>query len=159
MDENIVSEVIDDVEKIFTPKPGGIVDRHRKEKARREEAQRERENEDEPVEQAAYKSVKVTPLSPEIFVPQTFTIQPGGNTPILPNGPYRYRATVLVITTNATVILCKDSGAAISAMGFTLPYGIPVAVYSRAQLYAYNNTGAPAQVSVIAEVYAPEMLT
>ena len=94
--EDIASEVIDKAEEFFSPKPGGIVDRHRKEVARRKEAERERENADEPVEQLAYRSIKVTQLSPEIISPAVFSIPAGQYALILPSSPYRYRALVSV---------------------------------------------------------------
>lgn len=155
-------DIIDDVEDTaeeflgFMPKPGGMIDRHRQERARREEAQKEKENIDDAIESRAYTAVKVATQSPEILTPQTFTIQSGGYAPVLPLRPYRQRATILVITAAGTVILCKDQGAAISGNGFTLPYGIPFPVNGRAQLYAFNNTAAAVQVSVMGEEYAPE---
>lgn len=157
---DIISEVTSEVEhlaeELFTPRPGGIIDTFHREKAKREAAERERENEQARIEQASYKAVKVAAQSPEVFHSITYTIQPGGNAPVLPLWPYRYRATMLVITPAATVILSKDQGVATSGVGFTLPYGIPLVLMTRAQVYAVNNTAAVVQVSVIAESYAPE---
>jgi hypothetical protein len=153
-------EILDAVEEVieetFPPKPGGLVERARKRAAEEEARKAEDLNVAERVEQASYKAVKTAQESPEGFSPITFTIPPGGNAPILPLSKYRYRATVFVITPGATVILCKDSGAAISGVGFTLPYGFPVPFMTRAQVYAYNNTAGTVQVSVASEIYAPE---
>lgn len=160
---DIVTEVVGEAETlvedavaVFGSKPGGLIDRWHKEAARRAEAQREREDADERIEQPAYRSVKVAQQSPEVFTSITYTIAPGGNAPVLPLWPYRFRATLLVITPAATVILAKDQGVAIGGVGYTLPYGIPLVLVTRSQVYAVNNTAAPVQVSVIAESYAPE---
>lgn len=161
---DLVTEVIDEAEHVaadlekLVVRPGGIVDSFRREKARREAAEKERENQAEPVEQAAFKAVKVTTLAPEVFSSVTYTIAPGGNAPVLPLYPYRARAVLLVITPAATVILSKDQGVATSGVGFMLPYGIPVTLTGRGQLYALNNTAGIVQVSVIAESYAPESM-
>lgn len=157
MAENLVEEVVTEVEELFKPRPGGLVDTWRKKEAARREAERERENADEPVTERAQKSVKVTQLSPEIFSAITYTIAPGGYAPILPMSMNRYRSVTTVITPSGIVILAKDQGAAISAIGFTLPYGIPpLELRTRAQVYAFNPTGTTVQVSVIAELYATE---
>jgi hypothetical protein len=155
---DFVDEIEEDAEDFlgFQPKPGGLIDRHRKERARREEAQRLREQIDDAIESPSYTAIKVAPQSPEIVVAQTVTIASGGYGLVLPKSEYRYRAVIMVATSNATVILAKDQGAAISENGFTLPYAIPMPIQTRAQVYAYNNTGATVQVSVWAEVYAPE---
>lgn len=151
-----VDEAVDAVEDIFPHKPGGIIDRERQNRANREAAEQDRLNSSQRVEERSVKSVKVAQISPEVFSPQTFTIQPGGYAPVLNLNPYRHRTTILVITSNATVVLAKDQGAAISAIGFTLPFGVPLPLYGRGQLYAFNNTGATVQVSVISENYGPE---
>jgi len=77
---------------------------------------------------------------------------------LLPNSPYRYRATVIVTTAASSVILGKDSSQALGGVGFALPTGIPLPVYARAQLYAFNPGGAAVVVSVLAELYGPESI-
>lgn len=156
MTENIAEELIEDVEDVFSPKPGGMIDRHRQERARREAAQKEKENIDERVEEPAYKGVKVTPLSPNVFQAITYTIAAGGSAQILALNPYRVRATLLLITAASTAVLSKDSGAALGGVGFTLPTGLPLVLQARGQLYATNPTGASIQISVISEAYSPE---
>jgi hypothetical protein len=152
----IIEAAEEEVNELFPPKPGGLVDRYRR-KAAEEEARRDEErNIAEKIEQPSYRAVKVAQQGPESLALATFTIAPGGYAPVLRGDSYRFKATVLVITAGATVILCKDAGAAISANGATLPYGLPLPTSSRAQLYAYNNTAGTVQVSVIAELYAPE---
>jgi hypothetical protein len=158
--EDIIGEIEDtviaDAELLFPSKPGGIVDRHRRERARRAAALAEQENIDQRVEGASFKAVKVAQQAPEVFTALTYTIPAGGSAPVLPLGPYRNRALLLVITSGATVILAKDQGQAISSNGFTLPAGTVLTLTTRAQVYAFNNTGATVQVSVAVESYAPE---
>lgn len=144
------------VDELFPPKPGGLVDRHRQRRAAnqaREDEERERR---ERVEESSYKAIKVTPESPEVFTAQTLSIAAGQQASILPANPYRYRAIILVVTAASTVILAKDSSAALGGNGFTLAAGTPLPVYTRAQVYAFNPGGAAVQVSVLAEIYAPE---
>jgi hypothetical protein len=148
---DIIEEIEEEVSEIFVPKPGGLVDRHRKEKARREAAQKEREQADERVEETSYKAIKTTQLSPEVVACVTITIPAGGTSMVLPNSPYRYRATLIA---SATVVLGKDAGQALGQAGFTLPANVPFPVFTRSQLWAYST--AAATVSVLAELYAPE---
>jgi hypothetical protein len=143
-------------ETLFPPRPGGLVDRHRRREAARNAEIEESEHVAEKIEQPSYKAVKIASQSPEVFSAITYTIQAGGSAPVLPQGPYRYRAVVMVVTSGSSVILARDNGNAISGSGFLLPYGIPMPVHTRAQVYAFNNTGATVQVSVFAEIYAPE---
>jgi hypothetical protein len=152
-----IIEAAEEIEaELFPPKPGGLVDRHRQRKAAQRAAADLAEQEQVPVEGPSYRAVKVAPESPEGLSAITYTIAEGGSAMILPNSPYRYRATVLVVTAVSTVILAKDSGGALGQNGFVLPAGLPLPLYSRAQLWAYNNSGQAVQVSVIAELYAPE---
>lgn len=154
----LFEELVEDVEELFPAKPGGMVDRHRKKMAAEAAAQAEREHEQEKVEQHAIKAVKTAQESPEVFSAQTYTIAAGGSAMILPNSPYRYRATVSLLTgSSATVVLAKDQGAAIGGNGFTVgtQYAL-VVLYSRAQVWAYNPGGSPISVSVMADIYSPE---
>jgi hypothetical protein len=157
----MMPDITDDVEGIlespFHPKPGGMIDRHRKERARREEAQKEQENIDAGIEQSSYKAVKVAQQSPEIFAPQVISIAPGGCAQLLTANPYRFRATIIVQTAASTVVLAKDSGAASSANGPSIPTGLPLPLNGRGQLWGFNPGGAAIQVGVIAEIYAPEV--
>ena len=154
--EQTVEDIVEDVEEIFLPKPGGMIDRHRQERARKAAAEREAENIAERVEEPSYKGVKTAPMSPQVFQAITYTIPAGGTQQILPLNPYRVRATLLVATAASSVVLAKDSGAALGGVGFTLPTGIPLVLQARAQLYATNLLGSSVQVCVISEAYAPE---
>jgi hypothetical protein len=149
--ENPVEEIVEEVEHIFLPRPGGMVDTWHKERARREAAQREAQNAAEKIEEGASYAVKVTQLMPEITSINSVNIAAGATAMVLPNSPYRYRATLIA---SATVVLAKDNSQALGQVGFSLPANTPLVINSRAQLYAFA-TGA-ATVSVIAELYAPE---
>jgi hypothetical protein len=138
----------------FPPKPGGLVDRARKKAAEEEARKDEERNLAEKIEQASYRAVKVAQQSPEVFSAITINIPAGGSAQILPYSPYRFRATILVVTPASTVILAKDNGNAISQSGFALPTGIPLPVSSRAMLAGFSATAVT--VSVLAELYAPE---
>jgi hypothetical protein len=154
----MMEDLIEDVEEFFDfqPKPGGLVDRHRKEKARRAEAEKEREQIDDAIESRSYRAVKVAQQMPEVVAAQTITIGPGASVPILSANPYRYRASVIVATAASTVILAKDQGAGISANGFPLPTGLIFPTYTRAQVWGFNPGGASIQVGVLMENYSPE---
>lgn len=160
-----IVEALEEVEaEVFPPRPGGLVDRHRQRKAEEKARQDQEENAGVPVEERAYRAVKVAPESPEVVSALTYTIAAGQSAMILPASPYRYRATIVAVDTATSptaksVILAKDSGAALGQTGFALPFGVPITVHSRAQLWAYNSGGTgsdPVQVSVLAEIYAPE---
>jgi hypothetical protein len=157
----MADEIIEAVEEfeaeLFPPKPGGLVDRHRKRKAAQKAAQDEAENAKEPIEQPSFRAVKTAPESPEIISAITHTIAAGSYAQILPNSPYRYRATINLVTASATAILSKDSGAALGQAGYIMSAGDPpMPIYARAQMYAFNNTESAIQISVLAEIYAPE---
>lgn len=154
--EETVEDIIDDVESIFSPKPGGMVHRHREERARREAAQKEAEQAAERIEEPAYKGVKTTQLMPQITVTNTFNIAPGAYQQILPLSNYRYRASVILSTAASTVNLAESLTKAVGGIGYPLPSGVPFTVQSRAQLYGYNPGGATITVSVLVELYAPE---
>lgn len=162
MADDIIAEVEKAAEEIveFPFRPGGLIDRHRQDQARRDAILKQREQAAEQIEEDSYKAVKTVDLSPEIISAQTFSITPLGNTPIAPGMEYRSALTVMLVPIAAQtplVILAKDSGQAISGLGFTLSAGVPVRIRSRAQLYAFNPSGSlTIQVSVLAEIFAPE---
>lgn len=150
-------ESLDEIaEEAFPPRPGGLVDRHRQRKAAEQATRDVAANEQERIEEASFKAVKVAPESPEVFSPQTFNIPVGGKALILPKSAYRYRGTVLLVTAASTVILAKDEGQALGQNGGILPSGVVVPLFTRAQVWAFNNSDAPVQLSVFSEIYAPE---
>lgn len=160
--ENPVEEIEEVIEHVFTPRPGGMIDNWHKEKARREAAQRESENVAEKIEENASYTVKVAQVMPEITGTNLVTLAAGATAMILPNAPYRYRATLIgVIPVNSsgagTVILSRDQSQALGNVGFPLVPKIPMVINSRAQLWAVNPDQAnPVQVGILTESYAPE---
>lgn len=158
-----ILEALEEVEaELFPPKPGGLVDRHRKRMAQ----QQMQEQADEPIQERAYKAVKVAPESPESMSALTFSVPAGGTAQILPMSPFRYRATITLVTTGAAVSVARDQGAALGAVnaavsgvagpgpGFVLTPGVPVPVFSRGQMWAGNYGSSAAIVSVLAETYS-----
>lgn len=248
--ESTVGDVVETVEEIFLPKPGGLIERAREDRARREAAQRQKENIDQRIEDRSYKAVKVAPQSPEIISGITVTVPAAGTVQLLPLSPYRYRASLLVIgnflptaptvfstmaapavppttvyaqnTTNQnytvvisggtltavmvngltvgqgdgtytvppgqgiavtytvaptwtwtatnvspnfptvtaqaleSIVLAKDQGSALGGVGFVVPAGLPYTFLARSQYWAYNPGALPVQVTLLAEIYAPE---
>lgn len=57
---------------------------------------------------------------------------------------------------NLSVILAINSSQALGGVGYTLPSGISLAIFDRAQLWAYSATQA-VTLSVISELYAPKI--
>jgi hypothetical protein len=157
--EGVAQEAVDIVEEIFLPRPGGMIERHRREQERKDEQRRERENAAENVEERSYKSVKVTVLSPEVSAINVVTIQPGASAMILPNSPYRYSAQIQAVKGigAGNITIAKDSSQALGGVGFPLVAGQLFTVHSRGQLYAFNpdqvNT---VSVAVFVEIYGPE---
>lgn len=160
MSENLIGEIVDevthDVEELFPPRQGGLVDRARKRKADEEAKAREAENAAERIEERSVKAVKVAQEMPEVFVAQVINIGAGQAQRILPSNPYRYRAVVNVVTASSTVIIAKDDAAAYGQNGFYLAAGLNLPLNTRAQVWAYNPGDAVIQVSVLAESYSPE---
>jgi hypothetical protein len=159
--EDILGEIESDVERVFTPRPGGMIDRYHQEKARREAAEKRREQEEEHVEQAAYRAVKTAQEMPETLVTNVIPIQPGATQMVLPNSSYRYRATIIataVTVPTVNPILAKDSSQALGGAGFPLPMNTPFIVNARAQLWVGNpaSNAVTISISVLSEIYAPE---
>lgn len=153
--EEIVEEVETVVEHVFEPRPGGMVDTWHKEKARREAAQREAENAAEKVQEGAAYAVKVTQLQPEVTTVNIVTVPAGATAMLLPASPFRYRASISVVTTGKTALLSRDNGQALGGVGFPVVQGNPpFIVNSRAQLWAFNSDVNAIQVAVLSESYA-----
>jgi hypothetical protein len=129
-----------------------MIDSWHKAHAQREAAQREAENAAEKVEERASYAVKVTQLQPEITATNVVNIAAGATQQILPNAPYRYKATIIA---SSTLVLSKDASQALGGIGFPLPANVPMVINSRAQLYG-SAVGA-CIVGVLTESYAPEM--
>lgn len=150
--ESPVEVLIEDVEKIFSPRPGGLVEKHREERARREAAAEVAANAAVPVTEPTFKAVKVVILAPEITATNQVSIPAGGTAMILPYNPQRKSA---FIVTSANIILAKDQSQALGQVGFPLTAANgPFPVNSRAQLWAFA-AGATV-VNTYAESYDAE---
>lgn len=148
----LIEEVGEAVEHtVFRPRPGGLVDTWEKEQARKKAAAEEAVNTAEAIQGPSYRAVKVAQDQPEVFAITQASIPAGGVAMVLPNSPYRYRATIV---STATVVLAKDQGAALGGVGFPLPANTPLVLNGRAQLWGFASGAAV--VSIISEIYAPE---
>jgi hypothetical protein len=94
--EDTFTDVVETVEEIFSPRPDGIVARHRAERDRKAAIAQENANVQERIEEHSFKAVKVAQVQPETFTVNVLTIPAGGNAMVLPLSPYRYRATIAV---------------------------------------------------------------
>lgn len=167
-------EAADEVfDEMFPPKPGGLVDRHRRRKAQEKAAEQQAQQEAEAIEERSYKAVKVAVEQPESLATQTVLIAPGASAQILPAYMYRKRALVSVWPTSTgqtpVAMLAKDQGGVVnvgSALAnatvtqpgnqFFLANGQILSLESRAQLWAGNPTANPIAISVYSEFYGPE---
>lgn len=164
--EDTAENFIDLAEDVFMfhPKPGGMVDQHRKERERNRIREQQAAQVAERVEERGYQAVKTAQLSPEVFGTQTFTIASGAKRMILPLRPYRFRATVILIQPRTPldytdcIVLSKDENNATSGVGAVFPPNIPTEFRGRGQLWAYNPLNISVQVSIVAEEYAPETM-
>lgn len=149
--EAIVGVIEHDVEAIFKPKPGGLVEKAREDRARRQAAEEAARQAQEPIQEPNFKSVKVSVLSPEITAVNVVNIPAGATAMILPNSEYRYRAT---IKTSAALVIAKDGSQALGQVGYPMAAtDPPLVIMSRGQLYAFAQGAAV--VSVITESYGP----
>jgi hypothetical protein len=152
----LLDAVEEEIEEVFPPKPGGLVDRHRQKMATRHAEEQEALNTAERVEAPSYKAVKVAPDSPEVFAANTVNVPSGGNQMILPASPYRSRATIV---TSSPILIGKDASQVTGGNGFPLAANTMLVVSARGQLWAYGGSATvpgAATVNVLAEIYAPE---
>lgn len=150
--EGAEEELDEALDRLHPPKPGGLVDRHRRRRAEAEaEAERQRDAA-EPVEEHGYQAVKVAVESPENFGAMSYSLLPSQTSQVLPAIPYRKAATLCA---SGAVLLARDSGAALGGTGFTLPAGIAIRVEGRGQLWCAVPASAsgPVTVSVLSEYY------
>jgi hypothetical protein len=153
---DIIEEIIEDVEEVFSPKPGGMIDQHRKRQAEREAAAEEAVNESERIEAPSYKAVKTVTQSPEIIITNKIAMAAGSTAMILPDNPYRYRAVIQVNTANGELDIARDQNAALGGTGFPLYQFQPFITMTRGQIWGTNPLGTAADIRVMSECYAPE---
>jgi len=137
----------------FPPRPGGMVDTARKAAGNAVDAV------DAPVDvevqDQGYAAIRVVPQASDTFAARSVNVPVGGTVLLLPEDRNRKRATILVATTSATIVLSQSSGNADNGKGFVLPTGVPLPVEGKGMLYVNNPGAAVVQVSVLSELYAP----
>jgi hypothetical protein len=150
----VVESVADEVFS-FLPKPGGMVERHRAEKARREAAAEEAKNESQPVYERAAKAVKVMVVSPEIITTNQIVIPAGGVVAALPFNSQRARAVIYNSSAAANaVILASSQGNALAGIGVGVGQFSSFTVQGRGMVWAF--AANPVTLVVYAELYSPE---
>jgi hypothetical protein len=107
----LAEEIVTDVEEMFPPKPGGMIDRHRKAEAARKAAQAEQKDAAEDISNRAYKAVKTAVESPEAGAARTMVVSSAtGVQQLLGADELRRRATV--ITLDQPIVLSPDLASA-----------------------------------------------
>lgn len=137
----------------FLPKPGGLVDTHQKTHAQPQH------EEELPIAmpENAYPAIRVMEEGPEVFTANVVTVSGNSSARILPYDKNRARAVISVDTASSKVVLSPSQGGAANGTGFTFAASDGILeVTSSGQLFAGNTTGSAIQVSVLAELYAPE---
>lgn len=148
----VTTEVIDvithDVEELFPPKPGGLVDRFRKRRAEEEAAQEAgATSEVESLGRNKVRAVRTADQSSEIASATTIVINATTNPVqrILGRDPNRKRAVIMAL--DAPVILTYSLAAAsdpqnaangpgLRASGFVLPVGMSYTIQHQGEVYA-----------------------
>lgn len=155
--EDVVSAVVHDAEELFPPKPGGLVDRHRRRKAA-EEAAREAGATGEVAELGRNKVRAVRTVVESGDLGGTPSVVLSAANPVarlLPRDSHRRSAVILAIDND--VYITADQGVAwnlqnttTGTQGFYLPKGTPVPVTSCAEWYvAATTTASTTRVSVL----------
>lgn len=155
--EAIVDAVIHDAEELFPPKPGGLVDQHRRRKAAAEAA-RQAGATSEVTELGRNKVKAVRTVVEAADTGATPSVLLGASNPVqqlLPRDDHRRSAVVLAIDND--VYLTIDRGMALSLAGnatgtggFYLPKQVPIPISDTAQWFvAVTTTASTTRVSVI----------
>jgi hypothetical protein len=143
----IVDEVIHDAEELFPPRPGGLVDKHRRRKAEAESARLE--GADSAVEHVGRNKVTVFRMadqSAEIASATTLVLTGASALqPILGRDPNRKRAVIIAvdapIVISTTLAAASDpqnvaSAPGLRASGVILPVGVPYVIEHQSEVYA-----------------------
>lgn len=134
---DLVEDIEDEIAVLFPPKPGGMVDRWRKEHAKRQAEEEEARNTSERVEERGYKAVKTVHLSPEVIAAIPITIPALTSALLLPLSPYRYRSTVNIVTPSVNGIQANPGAG--HSLTYILPY--PTSLESIVATYTNNSGG------------------
>jgi hypothetical protein len=155
--EDIIGEVEEELGELFPPRPGGLVDRHRKRKAA-EAAARENGTDTATMETGRnkVKAVRVSVEAANLAGSGCVVLGPGNLwQQLLPRDQNRRSAVILAVDND--VYVTADQGMALNVAGsasgtgaFYLPAGIAIPVDSQAQLYvACTTTATNSRVSVL----------
>lgn len=137
----------------FPPRPGGLVDSHRKAQAAQTPAPSTVTVPDGPV---TYDAVRVRPEPPDLGTARTITLSEAN--PVLPLlGHDAQRRSAVVVAVDNDIYLATDQGLAQQASGTTtaegamyLPAGIAIPVDTQAQVWAAcTTTATSSRVSVL----------
>lgn len=157
--------VVQDAEELFPPRPGGMVDTHRKRRqAEQDQADALDQAEAAPASQRT--EVPVREFGTELARARTFSVATGGANPIVELlGQDLRRRYAVVMTLDEPVVISFSEQAAqdprnavnaagLSANGFTLPVNVPVPVSSTSVIWCTATSSTPTRVSVMAFTYA-----
>lgn len=164
---SLEEKVLDDVAELFPHKPGGLIDRARKEEAARKAAIKQVEEEvADKIEDRAYRAVKVADEMPEDASAHTYVVSDAsGVQQLLGQDMLRRRATIL--TLDQPVVIASSlaeasdtnnpaaGSAAVSASGFVLPVNVPLILETRHEIWVTPTSATATRVSVLTEAYAP----
>jgi hypothetical protein len=154
-----------DPEKLFPPKPGGMVDTARKQMAA-EQAQLD-QLAAMPEAPARFKTdVPVNDRAAELARARTFSVSTGNNNPIVELlGRDLNRRNAVVMTLDEPVVISfaqtaaedprnEVNAAGLSANGFVLPVNVPVTISCQGVIYCTATSATATRVSVMAFSYA-----
>jgi len=143
-----------DIEELFPPKPGGLVDSHRQAQAAAAEQLPDTvDNTDGPV---GYAAVRVRPEPPDLGTARTITLSAANPVlQLLSQDPQRRSAVVVAVDND--IYIASDQGMAQQAAGgtsfegvFYLQVGIGIPIDTQAQLWvAATTTATNSRVSLL----------
>ena len=158
-----MSELTADLEELFPPKPGGMVDTARK------QAQADADQLaalPEPALAASKMDVPVNDRAAELARARTFSVSTANNNPIVELlGRDDNRRSAVVMTLDEPVVISfaqtaaqdprnETNAAGLSANGFVLPVNVPVTLPTRSVIYCTATSATATRVSVAAFSYS-----
>ena len=153
MTEAIIEAVDEAGDELFPPKPGGLVDRHRRRKA--EEAERERQIEDAPVPDSPYTAIRVRNEAPDLGGAWVVTVSSSNPVAqLLPKDAQRRSAVVIAVDNDVWISYSQGTasglaGTSTGGSAFYLPAGIGIPIDSRQQVFVSSTSASASRISVI----------
>lgn len=153
-------------EEMFPPKPGGMVDTIRKQRAAEQDQLAALA--EAPVSLPFKGDVPVNDHAAELARARTFSVATGNNNPIVELlGRDNTRRNAVIMTLDEPVVISFSQQAAedprnavnaagTSANGFVLPVNVPVTVNTRSVIYCTATSSTATRVSVMAFSYAEQ---